>query len=98
MDEAMRLKKDVRDRDHARSYEDEDDEDWEDDEEDYDPKMEKITTILAVVAALLIGGILIFLVGRIHGVSLLLAGKNAGGAGTGDRAGGDDPRGRYACG
>lgn len=68
MDEAMRLKKDVRDRDHARSYEDEDDEDWEDDEEDYDPKMEKITTILAVVAALLIGGILIFLVGRTMGV------------------------------
>ncbi len=68
MDEAMRLKKDVRDRDHARSYEDEDDEDWDDDEEDYDPKMEKITTILAVVAALLIGGILIFLVGRTMGV------------------------------
>lgn len=68
MDEAMRLKKDVRDREHARSYEDEDDEDWDDDEEDYDPKMEKITTILAVVAALLIGGILIFLVGRTMGV------------------------------
>ena len=68
MDEAMRLKKDVRDRDHARSYEDEDDEDWDDDEEDYDPKMEKITTILAVVAALLIGCILIFLVGRTMGV------------------------------
>ena len=67
MDEAMRLKKDVRDRDHARSYEDEDDEDWDDDE-DYDPKMEKITTILAVVAALLIGCILIFLVGRTMGV------------------------------
>jgi serine/threonine-protein kinase len=59
MDEAMRLKKDVRDRDHVRSYED---------EEDYDPKMEKITTILAVVAALLIGCILIFLVGRTMGV------------------------------
>ncbi len=68
MDEAMRLKKDVRDRDHVRSYEDEEDEDWDDDEEDYDPKMEKITTILAVVAALLIGCILIFLVGRTMGV------------------------------
>ncbi len=68
MDEAMRLKKDVRDRDHVRSYEDEDDEDWDDDEEDYDPKMEKITTILAVVAALLIGCILIFIVGRAMGV------------------------------
>ncbi|MDE5718441.1 MAG: Stk1 family PASTA domain-containing Ser/Thr kinase [Lachnospiraceae bacterium] len=66
MDEAMRLKKDVRD--HARSYEDDEDEDWDDDEEDYDPKMEKITTILAVVAALLIGCILIFLVGRAMGV------------------------------
>ncbi len=68
MDEAMRLKKDVRGRDHVRSYEDEEDEDWDDDEEDYDPKMEKITTILAVVAALLIGCILIFLVGRTMGV------------------------------
>lgn len=68
MDEAMRLKKDVRDRDHGRSYEEDEDEDWDDDEEDYDPKMEKITTILAVVAALLIGCILIFLVGRTMGV------------------------------
>ena len=68
MDEAMRLK-----RDNRRVYEDEedeDDEDWDDDEddEDYDPKMEKITTILAVVAALLIGCIVIFLVGRTFGV------------------------------
>ena len=68
MDEAMRLK-----RDNRRIYEDEedeDDEDWDDDEddEDYDPKMEKITTILAVVAALLIGCIVIFLVGRTFGV------------------------------
>ncbi len=68
MDEAMRLKKDVRDREHARSYEEDEDEDWDDDEEDYDPKMERITTILAVVAALLIGCILIFLVGRTMGV------------------------------
>ncbi len=70
MDEAMRLKKDSR-----RAYEEdeeddeEEDEDWEDeDDEDYDPKMEKITTILAVVAALLIGCIVIFLVGRAFGV------------------------------
>lgn len=68
MDEAMRLKKDVRDREHARSYDEDEDEDWDDDEEDYDPKMERITTILAVVAALLIGCILIFLVGRTMGV------------------------------
>ena len=72
MEEAMRLKKDSR-----RAYaedddedEDEEDEDWDDDEddEDYDPKMERITTILAVVAALLIGCIVIFLVGRAFGV------------------------------
>lgn len=73
MDEAMRLKKDVRDRDRDRKdtdryYEEDEDEDWDDDEEDYDPKMEKITTILAVVAALLIGCILIFMVGRTMGV------------------------------
>lgn len=72
MDEAMRLKKDVRDRDRDRNndryYEEDEDEDWDDEEEDYDPKMEKITTILAVVAALLIGCILIFMVGRTMGV------------------------------
>ena len=69
MDEAMRLKRDVRDRDRdsGQYYEEDEDEDW-DDEEDYDPKMEKITTILAVVAALLIGCVLIFLVGRTMGV------------------------------
>ena len=61
MEEAMRLR-----RSRARVYEEDDedeedeDDDW-DDEEDYDPRMEKVTTILAVVAALLIGGILIFL-------------------------------------
>lgn len=68
MEEAMRLK-----RDSGRYYEEDEedeedeDEDWDDDE-DYDPKMEKITTILAVVAALLIGCIVIFLVGRAFGV------------------------------
>ncbi|MCM1267704.1 MAG: Stk1 family PASTA domain-containing Ser/Thr kinase [Bacteroidales bacterium] len=67
LDEAMRLKRD--NLDDERSYEtEEEDEDWEDDEEDYDPKMEKITTILAVVAALLVGGIVIFMVGRTMGV------------------------------
>lgn len=66
MDEAMRLKKDS-----GRYYEEdeeEDDEDWDEDDEDYDPKMEKITTILAVVAAILIGCILIFFVGRSMGI------------------------------
>lgn len=40
----------------------------EDEEEEYDPKMEKITTILAVIAAVIIGVIAIFLVGKIAGV------------------------------
>ena len=73
MDEAMRLKKNT---EHShRQYEDEDEEEtdeeyYEDDEddEDYDPKMEKITTVLAIVAALLIGGIVIFLIGRAFGM------------------------------
>ena len=38
------------------------------DEDDYDPKMEKLTTILAVVAAILIGAIILFLVGKTLGV------------------------------
>ena len=71
MDDAMRLKKD-----HVRNYVEEDeedeeeDEDWDEDEddEDYDPKMEKITTILAIVAALLIACIVIFLVGKTFGI------------------------------
>ena len=66
MDEAMRLKK--KERYYGEDEEDEEEEDWDEDDEDYDPKMEKITTILAVVAALLIGGIVIFLVGRTFGV------------------------------
>ncbi|MDE5932523.1 MAG: PASTA domain-containing protein, partial [Lachnospiraceae bacterium] len=49
-------------------YEDEDDEDEDEDDDDYDPKMERITTLLAVVAALLIGGIVVFIVGRTLGV------------------------------
>lgn len=67
MDEAMRLKKDS-ERYYEKEDEEEEDEDWDDDDDDYDPKMEKITTILAVVAALLIGCIVIFLVGRSVGV------------------------------
>ena len=67
MDEAMRLR-----RDNERVYEDDEDEmdgDWDEDEDDdYDPKMEKITTMLAVVAAILIGCIVIFLVGRAFGM------------------------------
>ena len=68
MDEAIRLKKDSRHVYEDEDEEDEDDEDWDEDDEDYDPKMERITTILAVVAALLIGCIVIFVVGRTFGV------------------------------
>lgn len=46
-------------------YENEDDDEEED---DYEPKMEKLTTILAVIAAILIGCIVLFLVGRAVGV------------------------------
>lgn len=48
-------------------YYEEDDEDDED-EEDYDPKMERITTVLAVVAAVLVGCIVLFLVGNAVGL------------------------------
>lgn len=37
-------------------------------EEDYDPKMDKITGILAIIAAIIIGVIVIYLVGRAVGV------------------------------
>lgn len=43
-------------------------EDEEEDDEDYDPKMERITTVLAVVAAILIGCIVLFLVGKAFGI------------------------------
>ncbi|MBR5596157.1 MAG: Stk1 family PASTA domain-containing Ser/Thr kinase [Lachnospiraceae bacterium] len=40
----------------------------EDEEEEYDPRMEKITTILAIIAAVIIGVIVIYLVGKFVGV------------------------------
>ncbi len=43
-------------------------EDDMDEEEDYDPKMERVTTILAIVAALIIGCIVLFLVGKTLGI------------------------------
>lgn len=52
-------------------YEDEYDDYYEDEEveeDDYDPKMERITTVLAVIAAVLIGCIVLFLVGKAFGV------------------------------
>ena len=71
MEEAMRLKKNaVRyyEEEEDEDEEDEDEDDWDDEDDDYDPKMERITTILAVVAALLVGGIIIFVAGRAFGV------------------------------
>ncbi len=72
MDEAMRLKKnntrDYEYEDEEDEDEEDDEEEWEDDDEDYDPKMERITTILAVVAALLVGSIIIFVAGRTFGI------------------------------
>lgn len=58
-EETMRLNK---------QYDIEDGEDDEGYEEDYDPHMEKITTILAIVAAVIIGCIVIVLVGRAMGL------------------------------
>ena len=49
-------------------YEYEDDEEEDDEDEDYDPKMERITTVLAVIAAILIGCIVLFLVGKALGL------------------------------
>ena len=51
-------------------YEDDEDDEEEDDEEDddYDPKMERLTTALAVIAAILVGCIVLFLVGHAFGL------------------------------
>lgn len=43
-------------------------EDIDEEEEEYDSKMERITTVLAVIAALLIGCIVLFLVGKTLGI------------------------------
>ncbi len=62
MEESMRLNKEKR----RRNPDGEEEE--EDYDEDYDPRMEKITTILAIVAAVIIGCIVIVLVGRAMGL------------------------------
>ena len=53
-------------------YEEDDDEDDEEDDDedddDYDPKMERLTTTLAVIAAILVGCIVLFLVGNAFGL------------------------------
>ena len=79
MDEALRLKKDVRRKYQEEEEDDEEDiieeveeedieEDIDEEEEEYDSKMERITTVLAVIAALLIGCIVLFLVGKTLGI------------------------------
>ncbi len=68
MDETMRLNK---------QYETDDDGEDEDGyDDDYDPRMEKITTILAIVAAIIIGCIVIVLVGRTMGLFHLNGNRN----------------------
>lgn len=59
MEESMRLK---------RRYTDDGGEEEEEYDEDYDPRMEKITTVLAIVAAVIVGCIVIVLVGRALGL------------------------------
>lgn len=77
MEEAMQLRteKDVK-KNSKKRYEPEEEEieeeyegyDEDEEEDDYDPKMERLTTALAVGAAVLIGCIVLFLVGRAFGL------------------------------
>ncbi len=74
MEDAMHLrrerdvKREAASHSNNRRYMEEPDDYDAGDEDDYDPKMEKLTTILAVVAAILIGAIILFLVGKTLGV------------------------------
>lgn len=74
MEEAMHLRteRDARKKaakNTVRRYEEEpEEEEAYEDEEEYDPKMERLTTVLAIVAAVLIGCIVLFLVGRAFGL------------------------------
>ncbi len=77
MEEELRLKKnknvrpiyEEEDEDEEEEDEDIDDmEDEDDEEEEYDSKMERITTVLAIAAALIIGFIVLFLVGKTLGI------------------------------
>ena len=68
MDEAMRLKSDV---------ESEEEEEYgEDYEDDYDPRMEHITTVLTVIAGIVICCVIIFFVGKITGIFGAGLGRN----------------------
>ena len=59
--DSIRLKKEVEEERKKKSKQIEE-------EEEYDPKMEKITSVLAVIFAVIIGVIVIYLVGRFVGV------------------------------
>lgn len=61
---------------------------YDDEEEEYESRMEKLTTLLAVVGAVLIGCIVIFLVGR--AVGIFEFGSDEGGK-SGIHAEADDP-------
>lgn len=70
MEESLRLRRDVRYHEEYDEDEEYNDGNYDEDEEydeDYDPKMERVTTILAIVAGVLICCIIIFLVGKIFG-------------------------------
>ena len=63
--DSIRLRKEVEEeRTKKRKAEPE----GQEEEDEYDPKMEKITTILAIIAAVIIGVIVIYLVGKFVGV------------------------------
>lgn len=78
MEEAMRLRKDTDVKKRVpRRYEEENEEEegyeyYETEEEendnDYDPRMEKLTTVLAIAAAILIGCVVLVLVGKAVGL------------------------------
>lgn len=80
MEDAMHLRKekDVKKAVHKKyvvTEEDDEEEEYEyyepeedETDSDYDPKMEKLTTVLAIVAAVLIGCIVLFLVGKAFGL------------------------------
>lgn len=66
---AMRLKEEIAGTPRKRKavINEEEDEEEEDEYEEVDPKMEKITTVLAIVAAVIIGIIALVLIGKIIG-------------------------------
>lgn len=80
MEDAMHLRKekDVKKAVHKKyvvTEEDDEEEEYEyyepeedETDSDYDPKMEKLTTVLAIIAAVLIGCIVLFLVGKAFGL------------------------------